>query len=98
MEQHKDKPGRFIDWFVARGHVKEKSFGEEFVKMSTDKRLSKLSELAEEFGVDPESIDVSGLAQIEAENFQVFIEKAQEKTKPESPGQPPSFPSTKDGL
>ena len=66
---------RFLSCFAAKNAMED--IGDDFLKRDEEGRRDLLTELVEEFGLEPGSIDTEILVQIpERENFVLFLQQA----------------------
>lgn len=84
---------KFLNWFIDEDNLKVGIA--DFVGKDEEERIRQLTELAVKFEIDPETIDIPGLAQTpESESFQLFIKKAYYRVRDQSV----NTPDPKDGL
>lgn len=89
----KESLRKFLNWFIDEDNLKVGIA--DFVGKSEEERMRQLTELAVKFAIDPETIDIPGLAQTpESENFRLFIRKAYGRVR----DQLPDIPNPKNGL
>jgi len=66
---------RFLDKFVAKDILEHT--GSDFLERDEEGRRALIIELSEDFGLDPEAIDIDAIVTIaEKQNFQLFIKEA----------------------
>lgn len=89
----KESLRKYLNWFINEDNLKVGIA--DFVGKNEEERIRQLTELAVKFGIDPETIDIPGLAQTpESENFRLFIKKAYDRVRDQSV----NIPNPKDGL